>query len=102
MWQSGLLLMLAATTSVLAALLTPALRSNQRSLARAIRLVLEMTGIAALFLVGNLVLGVTIVLAIRSLSRAFVSIYMLNDAALVALSALQGALFFCWRRSRPD
>lgn len=102
MWQSGFLLTLAGTTSLLAWLFTAAPRVNGRSLGHAVLLVLEMAGIAALFLAGNLVLGVAIVLMIRSVSSAFVSVYMLNDIALVALSALQGAVFFCWRRGRVD
>jgi hypothetical protein len=48
------------------------------------------------------VLGVAIVLMIRSVSSAFVAVYVLNDIALVGPSALQGAVFFCWRRGRVD
>jgi hypothetical protein len=43
-------------------------------------------------------LAAAIVLAIRTLSSHFVSIYVLDDLALVALSLLQGAVFFFWRR----
>ena len=98
MRQTVFLLILAVTTSLLAGLLAPASHRESRSLGWAIRAMLEMAGIAALFLVGNLALGAAIVLAIRGVSSVFVSIYMLNDVSLVALSILQGAVFFCWRR----
>ena len=57
-----------------------------------------LVGISVLFLVANLALGVAIILAIRTISAFFLSIYVLNDLSLVALSLLQGAIFFCWRR----
>ncbi len=98
MRQTGFLLMLAVTTSLLAGFLVPKAVAGNRSLGRAVLAVVEMVGIAALFLAGNLVLGAAIVLAIRAASSVFVSIYMLNDISLVALSILQGAVFFCWRR----
>ena len=63
---------------------------------------LELVGIATLFLLGNLALGLAIILGIRNVTPIFMSVYVLNDTALVALSALQGAVFFCWRRGRPD
>jgi hypothetical protein len=34
-------------------------------------------------------------------SAHFISVYLLNDMTLVALSALQGALFLCWSAGRP-
>jgi len=94
--SSALLVLLAATTSLVAVLIGRG--SGSRGLGRSFGLVLELVGIAALFLAGNLVLGVALVLAIRSFSSLFVSIYVLNDVALIAVSLLQGAVFFCWRR----
>ena len=96
MAQGALLLLVVAMTSV-AAGWTVRRRSRGR-LADAVRLTLELAGIATLFLLGNLALGLAIILAIRSVTPLFVSVYVLNDTALVALSALQGAVFFCWRR----
>ena len=98
--SSLLLLLLAIATSLAAGLVARRAGPGHRGLADAVRLVLELAGISTLFLVGNLALGVAIVLAIRLLSSFFVSIYVLNDLSLVALSFLQGAVFFCWRR-RP-
>lgn len=96
--QAGFLLMLAVTTSLLAALLVHGPEAGTRALGRAVAAVPEMAGIAALFLAANLALGAAVVLAIRGASSVFVSIYLLNDISLVALSIVQGAVFFCWRR----
>ena len=98
MRQAGFLLMLTVTTSLLAGLLVRGPEPGSRTLGRAVAAMLEMAGIAVLFLACNLMLGAAIVLAIRSASSVFVSIYMLNDVSLVALSILRGAVFFCWRR----
>ena len=43
------------------------------------------------FLVASLAIGLAVVLATRALSMRFVSVYILNDVSLVALSALQGS-----------
>lgn len=96
--MSSLPLLLAIATSLAVGLIARRAGPGHRGLADAVRLVLELAGISTLFLVGNLALGVAIVLAIRLLSSFFVSIYVLNDLSLVALSFLQGAVFFCWRR----
>jgi hypothetical protein len=102
MWQAGFLLVLVVTTSLLAGPLAPGPAAGRRSLGRAVAAVLEMAGIAALFLACNLALGAAIVLAIRGASSVFVSIYMLSDVSLVSLSMLQGAVFFCWKRRGSD
>lgn len=100
MTQGALLLLVAALTSLAAGW---AVRKRRpRRLADAVRLALELVGLAMLFLVGNLALGLAIILAIRSVTTIFVSVYLLNDTSLVVLSALQGAVFFCWGRGRPD
>jgi len=96
--SSLLLLLLPVVTSVAAILIARRAGFGHCGLADAGRLVLELAGISTLFLVANLAVGVAIVLAVRLLSSFFVSIYALNDLSLVALSLLQGAVFFCWRR----
>lgn len=96
--SSLLLLFLPVATSVAVVLIARRAGPGPRGLGDAVRLVLELAGISTLFLVANLALGVAIVLGIRLLSSYFVSIYVLNDLSLVALSFLQGAAFFCWRR----
>jgi len=99
--SSLLLLLLAVTTSVAAGLIVRRAGAGRRGLRDAVPLVLELTGISTLFLLANVALGIAIVLGIRTFSPFFVSIYVLNDLSLVALSVLQGAVFFCWRVS-PD
>lgn len=93
-----LLLLLPVATSLTALLIARRAGPASRSLGEAVQLVLEMAGISTLFLLANLALGVTIVLAFRAVTSRFVSIYVLNDLTLVALSFLQGAVFLCWRR----
>lgn len=101
MWQSVFLLSVVGVTSAIAALIVSTNRgeSGQR-FARAVRLVLELAGVSTIFLMGNLFLGLAIVLAVRTVSPLFVSVYVLNDLSLLVLSALQGAVFFFWWRVR--
>lgn len=94
------LLLVPVATSLGAFLIARRAGPGSRGLGDAVRLVLELAGISTLFLVANLALGVAIVLVFRTVTSRFVSIYVLNDLTLVALSFLQGAVFFCWRR-RP-
>ena len=58
---------------------------------------LELVGITVVFLAVHVGVGVMVILVARATTRAFVSIYTLNDITLVALSALQGVLFELWR-----
>jgi hypothetical protein len=69
-----------------------------RGLGPAVRQTFEMAGLTVVFLVVNLALGLAFVLASRALSMPFVSVYILNDVTLIALSALQGVIFGWWRR----
>lgn len=100
MAQGALLLLVVAISSLAAGWSIRGQRPD--GLTAALRMTLELVGTAALFLLVNLAVGLTIILWIRSVTAIFVSVYVLNDTALVALSALQGAVFFCWRRGRPD
>jgi hypothetical protein len=77
------------------------LRLSARSLRTALVRSLEFIGTSIVFFVGNLAAGLTIVLAVRTLTGAFLSAYLLNDIGLVFISSLQGLLFQCWRGSRP-
>jgi hypothetical protein len=60
---------------------------------------LEMIGTAAVFFAVNLTLGVTAILAVRSLTNVFVSVYLIDDVSLLLLSALQGVIFATWRHT---
>ena len=61
---------------------------------------LECVGLAAIFLAGNLAVGVAFVLGVRIFAGWFISIYGLNDVTLVVLSFLQAVFLQSWRRSR--
>lgn len=67
-------------------------RVSRASLRRAAVCTLEYVGLASFFLVLNVCLGVVGVLVLRSITRYFVSVYVINDLLLVLLSVLQ-ALF---------
>ncbi len=74
-----------------------ALRLSFPALLRGIEQALECIGLGCGFLILNLAIGILGVLALRSVTATFISIYYVNDLALVAVSLLQGILFFCWR-----
>ena len=59
---------------------------------------LEFAGASAVFFLVNLVVGISVILAVRTFTSHFLSAYLLNDVALVVLSAIQGIVFECWRR----
>jgi hypothetical protein len=63
----------------------------------AVRRLLEVIGLAAVFFAVNLTIGVLVVLLVRDAFGGFISAYVLNDQALVVLSALQGMLWSFWR-----
>ena len=73
------------------------LRLSSRSFGAATGKMLESFGTTLVFLVVNLVVAVAIVLAMRSLTGTFVSVYVTHDAALMGLSLLQGVTFQWWR-----
>lgn len=80
---------------------TRALGRSRQGLRSAVRKTLELAGLTVVFLVVNLAVGLAFILTTRALSMRFVSAYVLSDVTLVVLSALQGAIFGCWRRSTP-
>ena len=63
----------------------------------AIRQALECLGLAVLLLLGNLALGLVLVLGLRAVTGRFVSVYILNDATLPIISLVQALLLHCWR-----
>jgi len=92
------LLLLPVATSLMALLIARRAGPASRSFRHAVHLTLELAGTSTLFLAANIALGVGVVLTLRAVTSVFVSIYVLNDLSIVALSFLQGAVFFCWRR----
>lgn len=94
------LLLLVGTTSAAALLIgIRGLRLPRARLAVGFRCALELLGTAVLFFVVNLVVGLTVILAVRMFTRQFLSAYLLNDVGLMVLSLVQGIVFECWRRS---
>lgn len=64
---------------------------------------LEYVGVGLVFLMANVGLGALAILITRSATGGFLSVYALNDVALVIISLLQGLAFQFWRRGiEPD
>jgi hypothetical protein len=61
---------------------------------------LESVGTILVFVAINLGAAITVVLALRGLTKTFVSVYIVDDATLVALSVLQSLTLQWWRESR--
>lgn len=95
------LVSIAAVTSLVAYVLgTRRLRLGRDRLRPAAVEALECLGLAMVFLLGNLVAGVALILGLRALTGRFISIYWLNDIAVLALSVLQALVLHAWLR-RP-
>jgi hypothetical protein len=98
---SLILLLVVALTSLGGFLLaTRRLGLRRAGLSWAVAEALTYLGLAVIFLIANLVVGITLVFAYRALSRQFVSVYVLNDITLPFLSLLQALVLHCWRQ-RP-
>ena len=94
------LLLLTATTSLAA--IGVGVRGLGLSPARlrvGVQCALEVVGAAVAFFAINLTVGLSAILALRTFTNHFVSVYLLNDLVLFLLSAVQGIVFHCWRRS---
>lgn len=99
--RSLVLLGLVAATSLGAVVLgARGLGLDRRALRGAAGHALEWAGLATLFLAANAAVGVVVILALRALTGAGISVYAVSDRVLVVLSALQAALFQGWRASR--
>lgn len=98
--QTAVAALVAITSLAAYAVGTRAWRLERRRLIGAGLFTLQLVGMSTLFLLANLALGLLAVLVVRGATGAFVSVYVLNDYTLCALSALQGACFECWRAGR--
>ena len=58
---------------------------------------LDCLGLGLVFLAVNLLIGGLVVLALRLVTESFVSLYVLNDDTILALSLLQGLIVQWWR-----
>lgn len=77
---------------------TRGLALRRSKLAPAVMEMLECLGLMVAFVLGNLAVGVMLIVGFRALTRQFVSVYWLNDISLVVLSLVQALIFHCWRR----
>jgi hypothetical protein len=59
----------------------------------------ETLGVALVFLIANVALGVGLILGWRALTGVFLSVYYVNDVALVLLSLVQGLIFRWWQET---
>jgi hypothetical protein len=73
------------------------LRLCKSGLGRALGKACECIGLALVFFLLNLAVGMLAVLAVRSLIGRFVSLYIASDATLLVLSLLQALTFQAWR-----
>ena len=96
------LLLLFAVTSL--ALYGAGIRSglSGRALRGAASRVLECAGLAVILLVVNLAAGFLLVLALRGLTGAFVSLYLNTDAVLAGMSVLQAIALQWWMGDDAD
>lgn len=92
------LLVLAGLTSLGAYLVgTHWLGLSRRDLRIAVGKMLECAGMTLLFFIINLGGGVIAILAVRTLTGTFLTLYLLNDVALLGLSLLQALALEWWR-----
>ena len=98
--QEVLGLVLVLITSILAFVLTKNRAPHDTiSLRRAIQTLLECLGTASVFLALNIAIGLVLILAVRSVTPLFVSLYLLNDLLLIVLSVVEGFVFQLWWRA---
>ena len=95
--NAGLVVGLLAVSTTLAWALTTRRRERCAELRAAGLALCEFAGLWTVSLMVNLVLGVTIILTIRTATPFFVSVYVLNDVSLAVASGLQAFVLY-WRR----
>src|SRR5262245_29061557 len=92
------MLALGVLTSVAAYLLgVRRLGLEPARLGAAIGRMLETVGAVLIFLAANLLVAVVLVMALRSVTDRFVSVYVTDDAVWLGLALLQGLVFQWWR-----
>ncbi len=74
------------------------LRLSIERLGGALLRAFQIVGMSGVFFVVNLTIGLAGLLIVRTASGMFVSVYVLDDMTLGALSVLQGVVFECWRQ----
>ena len=93
-----LLVIAAVLSSVVAhAVMRRALGVSTASLRVAVWRTIECVGVILLFLAGNVLIEIVLVLLARQVSGRFISLYAASDPLVVAIACLQG-LVACWWR----
>jgi hypothetical protein len=101
--ESVYILIVAGLTSVGAYILgITKLQFPRSGLWQALGRTCECVGLTLVFFLLNLALGMLVILAVRSLTGRFVSLYSISDILLLVLSLLQALIFQGWQEgSRP-
>ena len=74
---------------------------DTRALGAAAGRLLESLGVIVIFLGANLLVAGFLILTARSVGPRFVSLYLVDDVVVLALSVLQGLAFQAWRGASP-
>ena len=88
-----------AVSTTLAWTLTTGRRERRLGIRAAGLALCEFAGLWIVLLAINLVLGIAIILAVRTATPWFISMYVLNDISLAVASGLQAFVVY-WRRHR--
>ena len=100
--ESVYILLVAGLTSVAAYILgITRLRFPRSGLWQALGKTCECVGLTLVFFSLNLAVGMLTILAVRSLTSRFVSLYVVSDILLLVLSLLQALIFQGWREGSP-
>jgi hypothetical protein len=73
------------------------LRLSRSGLWSALGKACECVGLTLVFFLLNLAVGIFAILAVRSVSGRFVSMYIVSDITLLIVSLLQALIFQAWR-----
>jgi hypothetical protein len=71
-------------------------RRTFSTIGAAVRNLFEWVGTFSIFLIGNLIVGVLVVLIVRTFTTQFVTLYALGNVLLLILSAAQAFVFHHW------
>ena len=101
MEQSFVLVLVGLTSAAACVVGTRGLGLSWRALGAAAARMFESLGLIVVFFVANLLFGGVAILTARAVGSGFVSLYLLDDVAVLALSVVQGLVFQAWRESTP-
>lgn len=91
-----LIVLFSISSVLLAALAVRRLRLPLRTLGRAGSALLQLAGLWLICFLANATIGILAIIAIRTLTPVFLSIYVLNDPSVVLVSGLQAFVLQAW------